>query len=281
MTKELDEILSGGEPARETTEHTQATPAENPEATPEATQPRGEHGHFAAKTTADGAEPEREGRSGTVPQQALHASREREKAERERADRLEREMAELRGSVQTLTQQRQQPHPPSEPEKSTDLFWEDPNKFVASAISPVQQQIQQQHERTSKLLAVQTHGREVVDAAYQALGQALRTDPTAHADYQRIMAADHPYDELVAWNKRRVAQAEIGDPAAYREKLRAEIIAEMEASGAGAQPTKVATPAVMPSNLVGQRNVGARSGPAWSGPAPLNDIFDRSRKKAG
>ena len=35
---------------------------------------------------------------------------------------------------------------------------------------------------------------------------------------------------------------------------------------------------VAPSNLAGARNVGTRSGPAWSGPASLNDIFDRGRK---
>ena len=32
-----------------------------------------------------------------------------------------------------------------------------------------------------------------------------------------------------------------------------------------------------PSNLAGARNVGSRSGPAWSGPASLNDIFDRRK----
>lgn len=34
---------------------------------------------------------------------------------------------------------------------------------------------------------------------------------------------------------------------------------------------------VFPSNIAGARNVGVRSGPVWSGPAPLQDIFDRSR----
>ena len=34
----------------------------------------------------------------------------------------------------------------------------------------------------------------------------------------------------------------------------------------------------MPSNFANARNVGARSGPAWSGPTPLDDIFDRGRK---
>jgi hypothetical protein len=37
-------------------------------------------------------------------------------------------------------------------------------------------------------------------------------------------------------------------------------------------------PVVFPSNLAGARNVGRRTGPAWSGPTPLADIFDRTRK---
>ena len=33
--------------------------------------------------------------------------------------------------------------------------------------------------------------------------------------------------------------------------------------------------AVMPSNFAGARSVGRRTGPAWAGPTPLNDIFNR------
>ena len=36
-------------------------------------------------------------------------------------------------------------------------------------------------------------------------------------------------------------------------------------------------PAVMPSNFASTRSVTQRRGPAWSGPASLNDIFDRRR----
>jgi hypothetical protein len=32
---------------------------------------------------------------------------------------------------------------------------------------------------------------------------------------------------------------------------------------------------VMPSNIAGARNVGSRTGPAWSGPPSLQDIFAR------
>src|SRR5262245_7786929 len=38
---------------------------------------------------------------------------------------------------------------------------------------------------------------------------------------------------------------------------------------------------VFPSNLAGARNVGSRSGPAWSGPPSLKDIFARSPRGKG
>lgn len=41
------------------------------------------------------------------------------------------------------------------------------------------------------------------------------------------------------------------------------------------QQQRAPMPQVFPSNLAGARNVGSRSGPAWSGPTPIKDIFDR------
>ena len=70
--------------------------------------------------------------------------------------------------------------------------------------------------------------------------------------------------------------------AAYRERVRAELLAELGTQQATAEPATT-VPAVMPSNLAGARNVGSRSsGPAYAGPTPLSDIFDRGKTaKAG
>ncbi|WP_457797626.1 hypothetical protein [Methylocystis sp. S23] len=67
--------------------------------------------------------------------------------------------------------------------------------------------------------------------------------------------------------------SEIGsDPASYREKLKAELLAELQNEG---QKTQQAQKPAMPSNFATGRNVGSRSGPAWSGPPSFEDIFDR------
>ena len=65
---------------------------------------------------------------------------------------------------------------------------------------------------------------------------------------------------------------------ARAEQLGAKVEAEILAKHGITQGEQQAAPAaraVMPSNLAGARNVSARSGPAWSGPAPISDIFNR------
>ena len=77
------------------------------------------------------------------------------------------------------------------------------------------------------------------------------------------------------WYARRKVLSEVGsDPAAYRERLKAEILAELNGGNAPAQQQQKA-PAVMPSNLSAARNVGTRSGSMWGGPTPITDIFKR------
>jgi hypothetical protein len=126
--------------------------------------------------------------------------------------------------------------------------------------------------------AIDKHGQETVDAAFNELAQ-LRTkgDPSFAADYQRIMSSPHPYGTLVEWHRKRQAVAEIGDdPAAYKEKLEAELRAKLMAElQASPPPSASAPPATMPSNFATSRNVGNRSGPAWSGTQSISDIFKR------
>lgn len=187
-----------------------------------------------------------------MPQEALHEARQREKEQRERADRLEQALL--------ARSQPAAPIAPTEKPKPPD-FWEDPNKFVESALSPVQKQLQQQNERFSRMMAVQAHGKETVDAAYQALGNALRSDPTVRADYQRIMSADHPYEDLVQWHKQVQNRTRIGsDPDAFVKSeidkmladpaKKAELLARLTGTPAApATPAAAAAEPASPANI--------------------------------
>ena len=167
--------------------------------------------------------PEREGadpvgaEAGQVPQQALHAAREKEREAKQEAEELRRELAEMRGQVNLLTRQRQpEPKPAEQPKKPE--YWEDPDGFVNAALTPVQQQLRQHTELVSRRFAIKEHGAETVQAAYQALGTAMDTDPNVRADYQRIMSSDDPFEDLVQWHKRRQTMQTVGnDPQAWFE----------------------------------------------------------------
>lgn len=270
MTRELDEIFLGDKP--EQIEQPSAEPTPAPAPTPESeAQPE------PAASVEPAQQPEKV--HGMVPQRALHASRERARTAEERLADIERENAELRGQMTVFAQQRQQPaptpQPAVEPPKPPE-FWESPDKYVEHALGPVQEQLAEATFRASRAEALSEHGKEAVAAAQEAMKQAVAAGTlNGEAVKASLLKSRDPVGDIMRWHQNSPAVQE----SSLREKLRAELMAEL-----GGNPAMPATPAaatpetVMPSNLVGQRNVGTRSGPAWSGPRPLNDIFDRTRR---
>lgn len=269
--KTLDEIMSGrGEAVTEQVETRDETRTEAPT--------RDEGGRFAPKgedrqpepqpEPEDGNDPEAKPQ-GTVPQKALHASRERERQARDEAQALRDEVQQLKGMMQAIATRSQEPAKPVEQPKPVD-FWEDPQAFIQQTLTPFQQQIAQQNERLSHSAAIGEFGKEAVQAAYEDMGNALSSDPRAQAEYQRIMQSPHPYGELVNWHRNRTALTEFGnDPAAYREKVRQEIMAELQQS----QPQTPSAPAPrLPGDFTKTRNDGPRSAPVFQGPKPLSEI---------
>lgn len=264
---DLDSILSGqGAVASDTPETVTAEVAQATEATQENREQTGQEGDGGQKM---------------VPHEALHAEKQKVKRYTEQVASFEKTMAEQAAAVRRLEQQLlASVLPKKEEPKPAPDFWENPDEFLKGAIAPLEQKLSEQAEKLSMRLAVKEHGREVVQTAYAALGAAMQAgDPNARVEYQRIKASDDPYGDMVEWHKHSQAQAEIGsDPVAYREKLKAEILAELQAGNGQQQQAPAAAATVMPTDLAGTRNVGSRSGPAWSGPQSINDIFDRARK---
>lgn len=282
--RSLDEIMSR-EPVTTDTVQEPNNPA-TPETDGQGMQPRDDAGKFAPKAeNAQGADGNTDQAAqaaveagkpepGHVPLQALHAEREKGKAARERAEALERQNAELIAAL-TRGQPQAQPQPAEKPKPKN--FWENPDEFLAERTAPIQQEAVKRHMMTSKMLAEDKFGSEAVDEADKALGalmQANQNDPEVIAMQQRVASSPHPYRDLVTWHQRRKAMADIGeDPVAYRERLRAEIAAELAAANpAPATPQQLAAKPNMPSNFASARNEGPRSAVTYSGPKPLSEI---------
>ena len=248
---DLETIISGqGEPAPEINETVVPSPA--PEVVPQAVE-------------VD-APPK-----GFVPHKAIAEARSENRALKEQLAAIKAQQDALMGTVGRAFA----PAPPQAPD-----WFQDPDAALRDRISPIEQALAQQREQMSQLMAEEKHGREAVSAAMQAIQDEVDRNPAARFEVQRMMQSPHPYGALVEWHKQRSVLSEIGtDPAAYRERLKAEILAEINATGVVPQAGTSAAKPALPSNFADQRNAGGRAGPAWSGPKPITDIFASNKAR--
>ncbi len=219
-----------------------------------------------------------------VPHAALHASKEKVKRYTEQVAEFEKSMGGVREQNAMLTRQvtellQRIPQPKQEQQQAPDQFDDFPGA-TRHVVQPEFQRIEQQLLAIAKDTAVTRFTEEKVEEAERAFLIALEGKKLDPADYQKVVGSPNRYAAAVQWHQRQLAQAEIGDdPAAFRAKLEAELREKLTAELTnGDQPQTQQRPTVMPSNLASARNVGNRSaGPAWSGPAPIQDIFNRTR----
>ncbi|WFR98711.1 hypothetical protein [Rhizobium tumorigenes] len=268
----LDEIMSSRNSSSETT----AAPAvveQAPAAAPAATGTgdRDDKGRFAPKAPGQpGAEPSAapagQQSNGQVPIQALDAERNRRK---ETEERHERELRELRAQLT-----RMQPAQEAAPQPKKPEIWEDPNGFIQSELTPVQQQIAEMREELWENKAVSRHTPEVVSAAKEAAEKLFGTPQGAEL-HRRITASGNPFDNLVAWHKEQTISSETGgDLEAYKKR----VIEEYLAAGnqpQQLQPSPTPAPAALPTSFAGAPSAGPRGGPEYGGPRPLSEIMKR------
>ena len=271
MTESLDAIMAGRDA------NASAPTSEAPLSTSPDTA-RDEHGRFAPKQEAEPPVPEvtqeapkpqeppkavePEKPQGMVPQQALHAERQRYRA-------LEQQMSEMRQMVERL-----QPKPDSQtPTDPLAQFVADPNSFFQQQVAPISQQVAEAREMVLEMYALQSHGADKVQQAKQA-AEELRDmgDPYFPVLVGRLKSAANPFEELVRWNNERSVLTKMGsDPEAY---INAEVERRM-AERAQQQPA-AAQGSPLPPSLAGARSAAPRQGgAAYEGPRPLSEIMKR------
>jgi hypothetical protein len=259
----LDAMLSGR------SEH--APEAEKPETTqkPEATT---EQVKETPETPAEGEQPS--GGQKMVPHEALHAEKQKVKRYTEQIASFEQKLTEQNQAWERrFGQMIEAVKPKQEPTTPPDPF-ENPAAHTMHTVAPHLERFENVLMANAKLIAGAKFGDDKVDEAEKAFIQAYSSQTLDPADYQKVVNSPNRYAEAVKWHKRQLAAAEIGDdPAAYREKLKSELMAELQQKTETEQPAAAALN--LPSNMTTTRNVGVRTGPAWGGPKPLGDIFKR------
>jgi hypothetical protein len=84
---------------------------------------------------------------------------------------------------------------------------------------------------------------------------------------QQALNDPDPWAKAYQIAKNAATMEELGatDLTALKAKMREELMAEMQA-----QPAPRSS---VPASLTNERNVGTRSGPAWTGPKPLSELL--------
>ncbi|WP_321967654.1 hypothetical protein [Burkholderia cepacia] len=194
-----------------------------------------------------------------VPLKALEEERKGRQDWKEKAIRFEEELKHLRaqGQQQPTQQQQQQERP---------------------AALTYEGALLNERMNMSEMMVRQQHGDDDVDKALEVFQKAVQENPALGA---QLAQQRHPWQFMFDQAKRIQAMSEIGsDPAAYRQKVRDEILAELQQQGAApaAQPAAaVAAPAapVIPRSLATARSAAPRTATAWTGPTALTDILKR------
>lgn len=265
----LDNILSGkGEAAPE----------------PEKQEPPVAQAEVAEKPAAEVTEQqdeviEQDGRK-MVPLEALTETRGKVKRYTEEVAESRRQLAEMNASWERRFAEMAEQFKPRPPETPPPEWFDNPDAALGHRLKPFESQFQafesqiQQVGRTStllssKALAVASYGKEAVaemEAAVQAAMQA--GDPEIATLQQQLQRSSDPVSVAMDWYRKR--------PEVQRKEHEAELIAAgwTPPQTLAAKPQTVQT-TVMPTALEAARNVGSRSGPAWAGPRPLEDIFKR------
>jgi hypothetical protein len=152
----------------------------------------------------------------------------------------------------SFTQQR-------EPQKAPDVF-EDPAGYQRHMESNFTRSMMQQKLETSRFLAEREFGADVVQEAFEYFNEHPEQS-------QALLKSPSPFHEAVSIYQQQKVAREVGnDPKAYREKLRAEILAELEAE-------KTAKQIKSAPSMANETSIGGRTPPAPPSFTALDSIL--------
>jgi hypothetical protein len=230
-------------------------------------QPRDEHGRFAPKDTGD-TETEQE-----APQQEAPPASEQEpshipvaalKDERAKRQQYEDQLRQATERLQQYEAYFAQQQGGTEQEQEPD-----PVEFIAQQ---VMQRLTPQTEAqmlTMRVNVAEEFARQKwadYDEKVEHFKEAAKTNPFL---LQELRTAANPAEYAYNAANKILEAKQYGTASPSREQLEAEIRQKIMAEIG--MPPKVQAP----TTLANERSTGSRSGPAWSGPTPLGDIFGR------
>lgn len=250
----LESFFDDNEPD---TSEVQEAPVEQPEAN---APPRDEHGRFLPKETGDTAEPETEPAAEVPPtNQGLPPETFKGlKEEREKRQRLEAELEALKAQIQAAQQPQEPPAPPPS-------VWEDEQAYGSHIVTAAVQQanLNAKLDMSEMLTRREKTDFEPMKAKFL---QMAEMNPVLA---QQALSDPDPWGKAYQIAKNAATMEELGatDLDTLKAQLREQLLAEAAAN------VPISNNPTIPPSLTTARNVGARSGPGWSGPRPIEDLL--------
>jgi hypothetical protein len=269
MSGSLDAFLKSGNPKDGNPEPAEPTP------TPEPARPAPEAAPAKdAAPVKDKAPPtpepdddvdpgEAEPGQPVVPRRAYETERAKRQNWVERASRAEAERDALAKRLEEASKPPPAPPPAFEPI--------DPARDPEGYTRRVRGVVLNERLNTSEMMALDKHGKEVVDAETSYFQKRAEADPRL---WNELYSKPHPYAWMIENNQTAKLHDEIGtDPAAYEARLRAKWESER---GNGTPPSPVAG---MPPSLANARSSAPRSSNGFAGPLSMDDILKRPERR--
>lgn len=167
------------------------------------------------------------------------------------------------GVVQALRQEMRELRSTLNPPAPAPDFYEDPQAAVQYQMAPLQQALTSTKLEMSRFMAEREFGPEKVEAAFNYYNE----NP---AKSQDLLNHPSPFHAAVAEFDRQQIASEIGnDPAAYKERVKAEVLAEIQAG----MVTKQAREKVAAPSLASVTGMGGSPKTNWAGPVKLDDLI--------
>ncbi len=215
---------------------------------------RDEHGRFAPKGVDDGAPP---APTDQLPQEEYKAL----KAEREKRQSIEGQLAAMQQELAALK------NPPAPPPPPVSVF-EDEQGWQQQFGSQVVTQAVNQASLNARLDMSEMMVRQANPDFEDVKAEFLRLAEVNPTLREQALADPHPWNKAYQIAKNHKTMTELGatDIETLKARLREEILAESAEQQPAARPG-------LPPSLSQERNVGSRSGPAWTGPTALSDLL--------
>jgi hypothetical protein len=260
------EVASAAEPA----------PPAPPEPPPEAAAPKPEaKAEPAPKAATAKSEPDDDGPppkalegEDVIPLRAYEEERRKRNDWKEKAARLEGELAAYKRQQEDA--QRRAAAPPPQPQQPPPDPATNPQGWAQHVVQQQQAALLNERLNNSEMMLADKIGAEKLSEYVQEFRGLAEADPTL---FGKLYSQPHPY----AWLTREVDRLRLvrdvgDDPAAFRAKIEAEARAKWDAEAAS-KPPPVSPAAGLQPSLATARSVAGRSAGAWSGEPSLEDVL--------